>query len=138
VTGGGEITVNTTGGVASFGFNAKQTASCEPVSGHFNYVDHVTGLHINGPVNISLAAAGTNLTDPVTFKGTVTTFQAGTSGITCTNGCTFTVKVQDFAEPGAGVDRFGIEVFDGSMSVYSKPAPATTQTIFHGNIQRHF
>jgi len=43
VTGGGQVPVDMTGGKGSFGFNAKQDTQ----SGHLNYMNHVTGAHLN-------------------------------------------------------------------------------------------
>jgi hypothetical protein len=49
VTGGGQIniTVNDVAGTATFGFNARRETLDGPVSGHLNYVNHVTGVHLN-------------------------------------------------------------------------------------------
>jgi hypothetical protein len=45
-TGGGQILV--AGGRATFGFNAKRTEEATTVaSGHLNYLNHVTGVHVN-------------------------------------------------------------------------------------------
>jgi hypothetical protein len=63
------------------------------VKGHFNYVNHVTGLHVDGKVlNSQLVAPNT-----VRFPG-----ERGA-------GCTFTVTVQDNGEPGT-LDTFGLTV----------------------------
>jgi hypothetical protein len=122
VTGGGEIDRDTGGGVASFGFNAKQTT---PVSGQFDYIDHVTGLHIKGTYD-TVSTCGTSCQCPnsdnsVTFAGP------------CGDGCTFKVTVQDVAEPGANADMFGISVVLGTQSYIQ-----TCKPLKHGNIQRHF
>src|SRR5687767_13578210 len=50
VTGGGQV-VPTSGGTASFGYIAQRKTDGGPATGHFNYVNLTTRLHINGPVN---------------------------------------------------------------------------------------
>jgi hypothetical protein len=45
VTGGGQIFVD--GGTGTFGFNARRETVNGPVRGHLNYVNHVTGVHLN-------------------------------------------------------------------------------------------
>jgi hypothetical protein len=115
VTGGGQITLDS-GESASFGFVAQREEENDPVSGHFNYLDHDTGRHINGPVEAITASAPTG---PVTFSGTADD-----------GDCTFTVTVEDKAEPGKGVDTFEME---GSCD-----PPVSQRAISRGNIQRHF
>jgi Ice-binding-like len=133
VTGGGEIPVpapnsndpNATGtGSATFGFNAKPSKSGgTSASGEFNYVNHITGLHINGPVTsvevIAINPDGSPKT--VRFAGT------------CDGNlpaCSFSVTVEDNAEPGR-IDEFGITV-TGALS------EARSQRIISGgNIQFH-
>lgn len=117
VTGGGQIALNG-GGRASFGFLAEREEDHGPVSGNLNYLDHDSGLHINGPVD-DIVAPGT--TGPVTFSGTA-----------CGGTCTFTVTVEDKAEAGKNVDTFEIEV-SGSINYSVSP-----RTISRGNIQRDF
>jgi hypothetical protein len=101
VTGGGQIPVPnpdsnnqlaTGTGRATFGFNSQPEKGCTDgaAKGHFNYVNHVTGLHVNGKVlNSQLVAPNT-----VRFTGK------------CGEGCTFTVTVQDNGEPDI-LDTFG-------------------------------
>ena len=51
VTGGGQINVPNpdSAGFSTYGFNAKPEAA-GGASGHLNYNNHVTGLHVNGTV----------------------------------------------------------------------------------------
>lgn len=133
VTGGGQIPVpdpnsvdpNATGtGSATFGFNAKPSKSSgTSASGEFNYVNHVTGLHINGPVTkvevIAINPDGSPKT--VRFSGTC----RGSSP-----SCSFAVTVEDHGEPGT-TDEFGIAVAGGPTEVRSQ------RVISRGNIQFH-
>lgn len=126
VTGGGQIPVPnpdstnslaTGTGRATFGFNAQPEKDCTDgaAKGHFNYVNHVTGLHVNGKVlNSQLVAPNT-----VRFSGE------------CGTGCTFTVTVQDNGEPGT-LDTFGLTVTGTKNEVRS------LRVISRGNIQFHF
>ena len=126
VTGGGQIPVpdpNSTDpnaggtGRASFGFNA------EPNDGHFNYVNHVTGLHVNGPVTSTQVIAINPDGSPkrVLFSGT-----CDGSG----PACSFSVTVEDHGEPGTS-DQFGIAVTGAVSEVRSR------RIISRGNIQFH-
>lgn len=126
VTGGGQIPVpapNSTDptadgtGRASFGFNAG------PNGGHFNYVNHVTGLHINGPVTVAQVIAINPDGSPkrVLFSGT-----CDGSG----PACSFSVTVEDHGEPGTS-DQFGIAVTGAVSEVRSR------RIISRGNIQFH-
>lgn len=133
VTGGGQIPVpdpndaapNATGtGRATFGFNAKPSRSGGTAgSGEFNYVNHVTGLHINGPVTmvevIAINPDGSPKT--VRFSGTC----RGSSP-----SCSFSVTVEDHGEPGT-IDELGIAVAGGPTEVRSQ------RVISRGNIQFH-
>lgn len=125
VTGGGQIPVPdpnsanplaTGTGRATFGFNAQPEKNCTDgaAKGHFNYVNHVTGLHVNGKVlNSVLIAPNT-----VQFSGE------------CGFGCTFTVTVQDNGEPGT-FDTFGLTV-TGTKNEVRSP-----RILSRGNIQFH-
>ncbi len=125
VTGGGQIPVPdpdmnnqlaTGTGRATFGFNSQPEKGCTDgaAKGHFNYVNHVTGLHVNGKVlNSQLIAPNT-----VRFTGE------------CGTGCTFTVTVQDNGEPGL-LDTFGLSVTGTKNEVRSQ------RIISRGNIQFH-
>jgi len=130
VTGGGEIPVPdpnstdpTAGGTgrASFGFNAGTGSGGD--GGHFNYVNHVTGLHVNGPVTSTQVIAINPDGSPkrVLFSGT-----CDGSG----PACSFSVTVEDHGEPGTS-DQFGIAVTGAVSEVRSR------RIISRGNIQFH-
>ncbi|HEU0297497.1 MAG TPA: DUF11 domain-containing protein [Anaerolineales bacterium] len=126
VTGGGEIAVPdpTSRGKATFGFNAQQNeAGSTAATGHFNYVNHDTGLHVNGSVNDIQVIA----TNP---DGSPKTVQF--SGTCDGNGpaCTFIVTVEDHGEPGTE-DEFGITVTGELAESQSQ------RVISKGNIQFH-
>jgi hypothetical protein len=126
VTGGGQIPVPdpdssnqlaTGTGRATFGFNSQPEKGCTDgaAKGHFNYVNHVTGQHVNGKVlNSVLIAPNT-----VQFSGE------------CGTGCAFTVTVQDNGEPGT-LDMFGLDVTG------TKNEHRSLRVISRGNIQFHF
>ncbi|HXN07028.1 MAG TPA: post-COAP-1 domain-containing protein, partial [Nitrospiria bacterium] len=104
-------------GMASFGFIAKSDGV------HFNYVNHVSGLHVVGLVtDVKVIAINTNGTPKtVRFSGTCSTGPA----------CTFSVTVEDNGEPGT-IDKFGIAVVTGGAGEMR-----TLRTISTGNIQFH-
>jgi len=110
-------------GRASFGFNAKQDQSGDGAKGHFNYVNHVTGLHVNGPVDnvVVIATNADGSPKTVRFSGT------------CDGNlpaCSFSVTVEDHGEPGTS-DQFGIAV-TGALSEFR-----SQRVISRGNIQFH-
>jgi hypothetical protein len=117
VTGGGQIQVPNVNspGTATFGFNAGTGNG-----GHFNYVNHVNGLHVDGPVNDIVVIAFNPDGSPKTvlFSGT------------CGQGCSFSVTVEDHGEPGTS-DQFGVTV-TGSISEFR-----SQRVISGGNIQFH-
>ena len=117
VTGGGQIQVPdpTSPGTATFGFNAGTGNG-----GHFNYVNHVNGLHVDGPVNDVVVIAFNPDGSPKTvlFSGT------------CGQGCSFSVTVEDHGEPGTS-DEFGVTVTGTISEVRSQ------RVISRGNIQFH-
>ena len=125
VTGGGQIPVPDPDssnelvigtGRASFGFNSQPEDGCTngAAKGHFNYVNQVTGLHVNGKVlNSQLISPNT-----VQFSGE------------CGTGCLITVTVQDNGEPGT-LDTFGLSVSGTKDEVRS------LRVISRGNIQFH-
>jgi hypothetical protein len=121
VTGGGQIPVPDpdSTGQATFGFNA-QPDKKGGAKGNFNYVNHVTGLHVDGPVNyiqvIAVYPDGSAKT--VLFSGT------------CGGNCSFTVIVEDHGEPGTS-DEFGVTIIGGVSEVRSQ------RVISKGNIQFH-
>ena len=120
VTGGGQIQVPDPSslGTASFGFNAG--TGKDGSGGHFNYVNHVTGLHVDGPVNEIVVIAFNTDGSPKTV------FFAGT----CGDSCAFSVTVQDNGEPGTN-DQFGVTVTGAVSEVRSQ------RVISAGNIQFH-
>jgi Ice-binding-like len=121
VTGGGQIQVPdlNSPGTASFGFNAQSDKS-GGAKGHFNYVNHVNGLHVDGPVNDIVVIAFNPDGSPKTvlFSGT------------CGDGCAFSVTAEDNGEPGTK-DQFGITVTGPVSEVRSQ------RLISNGNIQFH-
>jgi hypothetical protein len=132
VTGGGQIAVpepDSTDptaigtGKATFGFNAKPAKSGGiGASGEFNYVNHVTGLHINGPVTDMEVIAVNADGSPKTLR-----FSGVCRG---TPPCSFSVTVQDNGEHGR-LDQFGITVIGRTNEVRSQ------RVISNGNIQFH-
>lgn len=123
VTGGGQIPVPDPGsmGRATFGFNA-QPDKQGGVKGNFNYVNHVTGLHVNGTVtSIQVIAVYANgLPKTVLFSGTW-------------EGGSFFVTVEDQGEPGRD-DQFGITVTSATGELIEV---ASQRVISRGNIQFH-
>jgi hypothetical protein len=118
VTGGGQLTFRN-GATANFGFVAQRQKD-GLVSGQLHYFDHQSGLQISGPVEAITASDGAGA---VTFSGTA-----------CAGACTFTVTVQDIAEPGTNKDTFAMTV-SGSSTVQQS---VSRRTISSGNIQKLF
>ena len=125
VTGGGQIPVPNPDlhgpGHLRVQCEARQVGRTT-ASGEFNYVNHVTGLHINGPVTtievIAINPDGSPKT--VRFSGTC----RGTPS------CSFSVTVEDRGEPGTS-DQFGVLVTGGVSEFRSQ------RVISNGNIQFH-
>jgi hypothetical protein len=118
-TGGGQILVE--GGTATFGFNAKLEPGTDGVaSGHLNYVNHVTGDHLNCKVN----AVGVIPAPDENSPGT-----ADFASYDCTQNSAQEVEVhvEDFGEPG-DEDVFIITINDGTPQ---------GGVIHSGNIQVH-
>jgi hypothetical protein len=111
MTGGGVFTFGTCT-KATFGGNASGQPGVS-AKGHFNYINHCTGVHINGPVTAILAV--NPATQTMTFQVT-------------TNTCTATVTWRDVAEPGSNQDTISITGCSQSTG---------NVTINHGNIQWH-
>lgn len=120
VTGGGQVAVS--GGSATFGFNADRKN--DNTKGRLNYVNHVTGLHINGPVDEIKIIGSTNGIKTVQFSGT--SVRKGRSS----QSTNFVVTVEDHGEPGRN-DKFGITI--------TGDASETTliDVISRGNIKLH-
>jgi hypothetical protein len=113
VTGGGQVPVMN--GKATFGFNAKSDGGLG--SGHLNYLNHVTGAHIDCTVD-----AVTMLTDSTAeFSGMCTSNSAA-------NANSFSAHVEDHGNPGKGKDKFTI-----SYGVVFNEGGTLTS----GNIQIH-
>ncbi|HCA81997.1 MAG TPA: hypothetical protein DEP53_19885, partial [Bacteroidetes bacterium] len=115
-TGGGQISVGP--GSATFGFNAQPNKS-GGAKGEFNYVNHATGLHVNGKVDniVVIEINADNSPKTVLFSGSY-------------RGGTFIVTVQDNGEPGVN-DQFGVTLSGSQSEVTSM------RVISKGNIQFH-
>ena len=136
VTGGGQIAVPkpdgagpSAGGMgrATFAFNAKRDKSGAGAKGRFDYVNHVTGLHVSGPVT-GLEVIGTKpdgSPKTVRFSGTCQGKKTE-----CSPACSFSVTVEDHGEPGKS-DQFGIAVTGAVSELRSQ------RIISRGNIQFH-
>ena len=120
VTGGGQISVPN--GQATFGFNAQPDKKGGGAKGNLNYVNHVTGLHINGTVdNIMVIDINLDISPKtVLFSGTY-------------EGGSFFVTVEDNGEPGR-TDEFGITVTTATDELSEV---RSQRVISRGNIQFH-
>jgi hypothetical protein len=99
-------------------------------NGHFNYVNHITGLHINGPVD-SVVVTATNPNDP---SGARTVRFCGNCGPGANvDSCRFVVTVEDHGEPGTN-DVFCLNVTGVGAGLPETQCPPT---IARGNIQFH-
>jgi hypothetical protein len=126
VTGSGQIDVPD--GSGTFGFNARREED-GTVSGHINYLNHVTGVHLNCEVE-----TGGLISAPGVEPGV-----ASFGGYECTPNSTFsnfTFDVVDNGEPGTGEpgreDSFIIRYDDDEGNHF-----ADGGTIRSGNIQVH-
>jgi hypothetical protein len=126
-TGGGQINVevNDVAGTATFGFNAKLVGEgTEAVSsGHLNYLNHVTGDHLNCKVTKAEVAPGANkdLTGTGYFEANDCSPNSSAQEVE--------VNVVDAGEPG-DADVFTIEYNGKTDNVQEAP-------IRSGNIQVH-
>jgi hypothetical protein len=126
VTGGGQIPVPYpySKGRATFGFNA-QPDKKDGAKGNLNYVNHVTGLHVNGAVTsiylIAVNPDGSPKT--VLFSGTW-------------EGGSFFVTVEDHGERGSD-DQFGITVTTATDELIEVIEVMSQRVISNGNIQFH-
>jgi VCBS repeat-containing protein len=111
VTGGGQIAVPN--GKANFGLNVKRDTAGGPIAGSVDYYNHARNLTVHSVSITSLQVSGKS----ATINGTCTKNGAA---------CTFTVMVQDNAEPGKNSDQFTINVSGES---------AEGGVITNGNIQ---
>ena len=114
VTGGGNIAVGSDKG--TFGFVAKTNSSGSP-QGNFVFQDHGTGRTVKSLQITGLIVFGTH----AEFWGKAMINDDGEYD--------FVVDVDDFAEPGSGVDTFSLRMSDG----YS----AGGTVVDGGNIQIH-
>jgi hypothetical protein len=113
MTGGGFIVVN--GARDNFGFVAGFKPGQNVVSGHFNYIDHGTGDHVESIDVTSYTGSGSCRT----FSG---------SGTDNGQSVSFTVTGCDNGEPGQENDTFVINLDNG----YSASGP-----LEGGDIQLH-
>jgi hypothetical protein len=91
-TGGGQVPGSSiTGGVASFGFNAKQGTQ----SGHVNYLNHASGAHLDCTVTVVTFPTATS----ADFSGTCSPNSTASS---------FVAHAEDNGTPGKNKDRFTI------------------------------
>jgi hypothetical protein len=123
MTGGGQFDPDGTcsnpkDDVATFGGNV----SGPPAKGHFNYINHCTGLHINGEVTaIDNVIVIGGVTVEMTFE-----VQFGS--------CTATVTWHDTAEPGAGADTIRLLISGAGCPLNQASSPVPLK---NGNIQGH-
>jgi hypothetical protein len=146
ITGGGWYTTDL--GRVNFGFNAKILKS-QQVQGSLLVILHrpegnyVLKSNAMGSLTVTKDTSGAFWT--AVLKGKAT-YQVPPSQplLWCNDrkcgGYTWTMYVEDRAEPGSGVDKFWLEVKDPSNAVVSKLSlpqlPATNAKIIdHGNIQ---
>jgi hypothetical protein len=115
VNGGGFITL-ATGGNGSFGL-VGMVSKTDVASGNVEYQDHDAGLNIKSTTITAVVVTGNH----ARMFGTATVNGAGSFD--------FVVDVDDFGEPGAGVDKFRIQLSNGYT--------AGAALISGGNIQVH-
>lgn len=115
VTGGGWIDGTPDSARANFGFKAGVNRDGGPVSGHLNYIDHGSGLHLRSSSITAYAAL-----DEITREFSGTALAGGQS-------VTFVATVSDAGEPGTS-DTFSLTLSDG----YS-----ASGTLRGGNVQIH-
>lgn len=139
VTGGGQIAVPNpdSSGRATFGFNAQPGKHDDGAKGHFNYVNHVTGLHVNGEVEHIEVIALNPDNSPKTVRFTGTCEADRNEGHNGHEGheqnpqtCAFSVTVEDNGEPGRN-DEFGVRITGDVTETRSQ------RVIERGNIQFH-
>jgi len=115
VTGGGQVPAS--GGKATFGFNAKNQAGVGS-SGHLNYLNHVTGAHLDCTVNTvtSLTTTSADFSGPCSSKSSASSFMAH-------------VEDNNDPAPGKGNDKFTI--------TYGTVIVPEGGTLTSGNIEIH-
>jgi parallel beta-helix repeat protein len=116
VTGGGQVSVNVTGGTGSFGFSANAARQ----SGHLDYMNHATRAHLNCTVNVVTILPGN---------------MAHLEGM-CANSDApgFKADVQDNGTPGKNKDTFKITYTDQFGLHVDEGGPGP---IIRGNIEIH-
>jgi len=126
VTGGGWFYLDDDstlpGGKANFGFTARYKNDVSTGKLNFQYKD--AGIHLKS----------TGI-DWLTISAVSAQFQ-GTETISGEGLYTFRVKAKDKGEPGAGVDHFGIRIWDGT-DTEDDPYNKAKNMISGGNIQVH-
>src|SRR2546425_381911 len=127
VTGGGEIRVpkgSNGKDFANFGFVVQRMALNGPAIGQLQYFNHARLVDVHSTGMLTLLIVG----NTATFSGTCTKRVGNGNPVMCT----FTVWVEDNADPGANRDKFTIAVsgepVEGSMSPGGQP-------IIRGNIK---
>jgi len=149
-TGGGHFNLSD-GTRVNFGFNAKVLKSGQVQGSVLTIFKRSNGNYIvksNSMGGLAIAKIGTTTHYSATIAGKATYAVPLTDPplTTCTpaafkcGGYSFTVYVEDNAEPGANADKYWIQVKDPSGAVVAKaamptPAPTNAQTIAGGNIQ---
>lgn len=116
VTGGGWITVGSS--QANFGFNVGFKPNATTPEGHFNYIDHNTGMHVQT----------TSITAYVEGASKTSRHFEGSAEINGVPGVTYLIDVADNGEPGRKADTLRISLSNG----YSAGG-----TLDGGNIQLH-
>jgi len=119
-TGGGQVQVNITGGKGTFGFNAKNEAGVGG-SGHLNYLNHVTGAHLDCTVTLVTMLTPTT----AEFSGPCSANSAASN---------FKAHVEDHGNPGKGNDVFKITYTDQLGPHVDEGGPGP---IISGNIVIH-
>ena len=105
-----------TGGSGTFGLVGMVSATDVP-SGNVQYQDHDTGMNVKATTVTSVVVIGTH--------GQI----FGKATINGSGSYDFVVDVDDFGEPGSGVDKFRIQLSNGYTA-----GPAV---LSEGNIQVH-
>jgi len=122
VTGGGWIPGEPPGpgDKRTFGFNAHSEG--DSTWGQLQFNDHATKMKVHTTSVDTLAIYGDTVAD---FAG-----ECRVDGV---SGYTFYCEVEDRGEPGRGVDKFSIEVYDSTGSPYYSAG----DILAGGNIQIH-
>jgi hypothetical protein len=151
LTGGG--TIGGTPGEPDFSFGGVVNPGCSPTAaggGNWNVVDHVDGLHFKGELISVIGCSGGPDRSPkvqfnvIDFEGTGILVGIDGNPMQETAVC-FRGEAEDHGEPGAGVDRLYLRVYDCStgdtlMLISSDPADPTDIApvpIDTGNLQIH-